>query len=59
MEAASLIKDYRYTYRICKRLIELGQIVFAVRDSGLRDAQRSLALDEDEIEAMADSGVST
>ncbi|MBW2269966.1 MAG: hypothetical protein JRH16_15460, partial [Deltaproteobacteria bacterium] len=44
-------------YRICKRLIELGQILFAVHDGGLLDAQRSLALDEDEIEAMADHGV--
>jgi phosphate:Na+ symporter len=56
LEATSLIKDYRYAYRICKRLIELGQTVFAVHDSGLRDAQRSLALDEDEIEAIADRG---
>jgi phosphate:Na+ symporter len=58
LEAASLIKDYRYTYRICKRLIELGQTLFAVHDGGLRDAQRSLALDDDEIEAMADPGAS-
>ena len=56
--ATSLITDYRYAYRICKRLIELGQTVFAVHDGGLRDAQRSLVLDEDEIGAMADQGVS-
>ncbi len=56
MEATSLIKDYRYAYRICKRLIELGQVVFAVHDERLREAQRSLALDEDEIETMADHG---
>jgi hypothetical protein len=31
--------------------------VFAVHDEGLREAQRSLALDEDEIEAFADRGV--
>ncbi len=58
LEATSLIKDYRYTYRICKRLIELGQTVFAVHDPGLRDAQRSLALDEDEIDAITEHGVS-
>jgi len=57
LEAASLIKDYRYTYRICKRLIELGQTLFAVHDARLRDAQRNLALDEDEIDAIADRGV--
>ncbi len=57
MAATSLIKDYRYAYRVCKRLIELGQALFAVRNSGLRDAQRSLALDEDEIETVADHGV--
>ncbi len=54
--AASLIKDYRYTYQICMRLIELGQVVFAVHDLGLRDAQQSLELDEDEIGAIADRG---
>jgi phosphate:Na+ symporter len=54
--ATSLVNDYRYSYRISKRLIELGQVLFAVHDEGLRDAQRSLALDEDEIEAMADEG---
>ncbi|MCP5059747.1 MAG: Na/Pi cotransporter family protein [bacterium] len=56
LAATSLIKDYRYAYRICKRLIELGQTLFAVHDGGLRDAQRSLVLDEDEIGAMADQG---
>jgi phosphate:Na+ symporter len=55
--ATSLINDSRYAYRICKRLIELGQTVFAVHDEGLREAHRSLALDEDEIEAFADRGV--
>lgn len=58
MAATSLIKDYRYAYRICKRLIELGQTLFAVNDAGSRDAQRSLVLDEDEIEAIADLRVS-
>ncbi|MBW2396625.1 MAG: Na/Pi cotransporter family protein [Deltaproteobacteria bacterium] len=55
--ATSLINDYRYAYRICKRLIELGQVVFAVHDEALRDAQRSLSLDEDEIDSMAGHGV--
>ncbi|MCP3986270.1 MAG: Na/Pi cotransporter family protein [bacterium] len=54
--ATSLINDYRYAYRICKRLIELGQILFAVDHGDLLDAQRSLALDEDEIDAMSDHG---
>ena len=57
MEAASLIKDNRYTYRICKRLTELGQALFALNDGGLRQAQRDLALNEDEIEAMTDHKV--
>jgi phosphate:Na+ symporter len=58
MEAASLIKDNRYTYQICKRLIELGQTLFALNDGGMREAQRNLALDADEIEAMAQRRVS-
>ena len=57
LEAASLIKDYRYTYRICKRLAELGQTLFAVSDGGLREAQRLLALDEEEIDVMVDQRV--
>jgi phosphate:Na+ symporter len=56
-EATSLINDNGYAYGICKGLIEMGQILFSVHDEGLRDAQRSLALDEDEIEAMAEQGV--
>ncbi|MBW2421657.1 MAG: hypothetical protein JRH19_24165 [Deltaproteobacteria bacterium] len=56
-QATSLINDNGYAYGICKGLIEMGQILFAVHDEGLRDAQRSLALDEDEIEAMADREV--
>ncbi len=55
--ATSLVNDYRYAYRICKRVIELGQVAFAVHDGGLRDAQRRLALDEEEIEAMIEHGV--
>ena len=55
--ATSLIKDYRYTYRICEGLIELGQTLFAINDAALREAQRSVALDEDEIETMAEHGV--
>lgn len=57
MEAASLIKDNRYAYHICKQLTELGQTLFAVNDGGSRQAQRDLALNEDEIEAMADQRV--
>jgi phosphate:Na+ symporter len=56
-DATSLVNDHRYSYLICKRLIELGQTVFAVHDERLREAQRSLSLDEDEIEAMAERGV--
>jgi phosphate:Na+ symporter len=57
MAATSLINDNGYAYEICKNLIESGQILFAVHDEDLREAQRSLALDEDEIEVIADSGV--
>ncbi len=57
--ATSLINDNGYAYGICKNLIEMGQILFAVHDEGLRDVQRSLALDEDEINAMADRGANS
>jgi len=56
-EATSLINDNGYAYGICEKLIELGQNLFSVHDESLRDAQRSLALDEDEIDAIGDQGV--
>jgi phosphate:Na+ symporter len=59
MEAASLIKDNRYTYQICRRLIELGQALFAVHDKSLRETQRDLALDADEIEVLTARDVSS
>jgi phosphate:Na+ symporter len=54
--ATSLINDNGYAYGICKKLIELGQILFAVPDVRLRNAQHSLALDEDEIDSLAGHG---
>jgi len=54
--ATSLINDNGYAYGICKGLIKVGQVLFAVKDEGLREAQRSVALDEDEIKAIADQG---
>jgi phosphate:Na+ symporter len=55
--ATSLINDYGYAYGTCKNMIESAQVLFAVHDEGWREAQRSLALDENEIETLADHGV--
>jgi phosphate:Na+ symporter len=54
MEATSLINDNGYVYGVCKNLIRLGQVLFAVHDEGSREAQRTLELDENEIDDVAD-----
>jgi phosphate:Na+ symporter len=53
-EATSLINDNGYVYEVCKNLIKMGQVVFSAHDKRLRDAERSIALDDDEIETMTD-----
>ena len=51
-EATSLINDNGYAYGVCKNLIELGKVLFAEHDEESKDAERSLTLDEDEIDMM-------
>jgi phosphate:Na+ symporter len=58
-DATSLINDNGYAYGICKNLINMGQVVFAVHDEKLRDAELSLALDDYEIEALTNPGTSS
>lgn len=50
--ATSLMNDCGYAYRIGRYLVDMAQILFAVRERRLKEAEQSLALDEAEIEKM-------
>lgn len=56
--ATSLMNDSGYCHDACEDLIEMARILFAERDPSIKAAERSVALDEAEIEQMA-SGQNT
>lgn len=47
--ATSLMNDSAYAYDVAKNLIQMGETLFATGDQELKEAERSLALDEDEL----------
>jgi len=47
--ATSLMNDSHYAYEAANNLIEIGRLLFSTGDINLRHAERSLALDEHEI----------
>ena len=50
--ATSLMNDNAYTYEISMKLIEMGGILFAARAMELRAAEKSMILDEQEVEGI-------
>ena len=55
--ATSLMNDSHYAYEAASNLIEIGRLLFSTGDINLRHAERSLALEEHEInEALEASG---
>jgi len=50
--ATSLINDSGYAYHVTKNLVKMGEVLFSSGDSGIRSAERSLALDADEMEQL-------
>lgn len=52
--ATSLMNDNTYTYDISIKLIEMAGILFAARGMELRDAARSMQLDEQELEDIVE-----
>lgn len=52
--ATSIIKDSRYAYDVTKDLVKTGERLFSSGDAGVRSAERSLALDLDEVESLLD-----
>ena len=50
--ATSLMNDASYAYDVTKNLVQMGEVLFAIGDQAMKDAERSLVLDDDEIEEM-------
>ena len=50
--ATSLMNDSAYAYDVAKNLIQMGETLFATGDQALKEAERSIALDEDELEEV-------
>lgn len=48
--ATSLMNDSHYAYQAANKLIEVGRLLFSTGDINLRHAERSLALEEHEID---------
>ena len=57
--ATSLINDSSYAYRVTKRLVKMGEALFSSSHSAVRSAERSLALDADELDEMISESEST
>ncbi len=50
--ATSLINDSSYAYQVTKRLVKMGEALFSSGDSGVRSAERSVALDAYELDDL-------
>jgi len=48
--ATSLMNDAGYAYDVAKNLVQLGEVLFTTRDPAMKQAERGVALTEDEIE---------
>lgn len=46
----SLMNDSGYAYDVAKDLLKMGEILFSRGESRLREAERSISLDESEVE---------
>ena len=51
--ATSLMNDSAYAYDVAKNLVQMGDVLFASGDSAMKDEERLLVLDEDEVEEAA------
>lgn len=50
--ATSLMNDSAYAYDVAKNLIQMGETLFATGDLAQKEAERSIALDESELEEV-------
>jgi len=52
--ATSLMNDNTYAYDISMKLIEMGGILFAARAMDLKEAEKRMTLDDEELEGIAE-----
>lgn len=50
--ATSLMNDSNYAYHIAKNLVKMGEILMSTGDFNIREAERSIALGEEEVEEI-------
>lgn len=48
----SLMNDSGYAYHVTKNLVKMGEVLFSTGESQLREAERSVSLDEEELEEL-------
>ncbi len=53
--ATSLMNDLTYVHIICQRLVEVGETLFVRQNKALSDAEKSLQLDDAELEAVKET----
>ncbi|NOQ78307.1 MAG: Na/Pi cotransporter family protein, partial [Gammaproteobacteria bacterium] len=53
--ATSLMNDTTYSHNIIKNLLQMGEVLFATGDLDMKAVERSLALDESEMQEILDS----
>ncbi len=53
--ATSLMNDSAYAYDVTKNLVQMGEVLFAEGNQSLKDAERIIALDEDDISEIQNS----
>ena len=46
------MKDSTYAYDVARNLVQMGRALFMQADIGLRDAERSIMLDENDAEEI-------
>ncbi|OOZ40548.1 Na/Pi cotransporter family protein [Solemya elarraichensis gill symbiont] len=55
--ATSLMNDGSYAYDVSKHLIKMGEILFSTGSMAIREAERSLALDDEEMVVLMEEDV--
>jgi phosphate:Na+ symporter len=50
--ATSLMNDSAYAYDVAKNLVQMGEVLFATGDQALKEAERSIVLDPDEVDEV-------
>jgi phosphate:Na+ symporter len=53
--ATSLMNDTSYAHDVIKNLLQMGEVLFATGDLDMKAVERSLALDEDEMQEIIES----